>query len=142
MGSQLPLKGAHPPVFGSCLLWPNGWMDEDATWNGSRPRSRPLCIRRVPCSHPRVTDGRTDGLMERQTDGIAVASTALAMRRAVRKRFALCYQTVVCLFCFVCLSVTLVYRGNAWMDQYETWLAGRPRPSPNCVKWRPSSPSP
>jgi len=19
-------------VFGPCLLWPNGWMDEDATW--------------------------------------------------------------------------------------------------------------
>ena len=26
------------PVFGPCLLWPNGWMDEDATWYGSRPR--------------------------------------------------------------------------------------------------------
>jgi len=24
-----------------CLLWPNGWMDEDATWYGSRPRPRP-----------------------------------------------------------------------------------------------------
>ena len=21
-----------PPVFGPCLLWPNGLMDEDATW--------------------------------------------------------------------------------------------------------------
>jgi len=29
--SALPLKGAQPPVFGSCLLWPNSWMDEDAT---------------------------------------------------------------------------------------------------------------
>jgi len=26
-----PLKGAQPPVLGLCLLWPNGWMDEDAT---------------------------------------------------------------------------------------------------------------
>jgi len=27
MGSQLPLKGAQPLVFGPCLLWPNaGWM--------------------------------------------------------------------------------------------------------------------
>ena len=25
------LKGAQPPVFGSCLSWPNGWMDEDST---------------------------------------------------------------------------------------------------------------
>jgi len=21
----------HCPVFGPCSLWPNGWMDEDAT---------------------------------------------------------------------------------------------------------------
>jgi len=32
------------------LLWPNGWMDEDATWYGSRPRPRPHCIRRGPSS--------------------------------------------------------------------------------------------
>jgi len=34
------------------LLWPNGSMDEDATWYGSRPRRRPHCIRRIP-SAPR-----------------------------------------------------------------------------------------
>ena len=22
----LPKKGAEPPIFGQCLLWPNGWM--------------------------------------------------------------------------------------------------------------------
>ena len=29
-----PEKGhTHPhPIFGPSLLWPNGWMDEDATW--------------------------------------------------------------------------------------------------------------
>jgi len=26
------LKGAQPPIFGLCLLWPNGWMDQDANW--------------------------------------------------------------------------------------------------------------
>jgi len=40
----------HHPVFGPCLLWPNGWMDEDATWYGSRPRPRLHCIRRGPSS--------------------------------------------------------------------------------------------
>jgi len=49
-GSQLPLKGAQPPVFGSCLMCPNGWMDEDTNWYGSRPRRRPHCIRRGPSS--------------------------------------------------------------------------------------------
>jgi len=37
-------KGAQLPVFGPCLLWPNGWMDQDATWYGGRPRSRPHCV--------------------------------------------------------------------------------------------------
>ena len=26
----------------------NGWMDEDATWYGSRPQHRPYCVRRGP----------------------------------------------------------------------------------------------
>ena len=51
-GPSYPRKKAHPPhpIFGPCLLWPNGWMDEDATWYGSRPRPRPHCIRRGPSS--------------------------------------------------------------------------------------------
>jgi len=27
-----PKKGAQPPIFGPCVLWPNGWKDQDATW--------------------------------------------------------------------------------------------------------------
>ena len=30
------------------LLWPNGWMDQDETWHGDRPRSRPHCVRWEP----------------------------------------------------------------------------------------------
>ena len=46
-GSQLPLKKGRSPTqfFGPCLLWPNGWMDEDATRYGSRPQPRPHCVR-------------------------------------------------------------------------------------------------
>ena len=32
--APLPKKGTQPPItpiFGACLLWPNGWMDQDAT---------------------------------------------------------------------------------------------------------------
>jgi len=51
MGTQLPSpKGVQPPIFGPYLLWPNGWIDEDATWYGSRPRPRPHCVRRGPSS--------------------------------------------------------------------------------------------
>jgi len=34
-GVAAPSKRGTPPVFGSRLLWPKGWMDEDATWYGS-----------------------------------------------------------------------------------------------------------
>ena len=54
------------------------------------------------------------------------------------KRFAPCYQTVFCLS--VC-DVGVLWP-NCWMDQYETWHAGRPRPWPHCVRWGPSSSSP
>ena len=30
--------GTPPSVFGPSLLWPNGWMDQDATWYGVRLR--------------------------------------------------------------------------------------------------------
>ena len=43
-------KAQSPPNFWLCLLWPNGWMDVDATWYRSRPRPRPQCVRRGPSS--------------------------------------------------------------------------------------------
>ena len=42
--SPLP-KGHRSPIFGPYLLWPNGCMDQDATWYGARPRPRRLCVR-------------------------------------------------------------------------------------------------
>ena len=50
MGTQPLLKRAEPPIFVPRLLWTNGWMDQDATWYGSRPRRRPHSIRRGPSS--------------------------------------------------------------------------------------------
>jgi len=34
-----------PQIFGPCLLWPNGWMDQDGTWYRDRPQPRRLCVR-------------------------------------------------------------------------------------------------
>jgi len=48
-----PLKVAQfsPSFRLMSVLWPNnGWMDEDTTWFGSRPRPRPHRIRRGPSS--------------------------------------------------------------------------------------------
>jgi len=58
MRPQLPPEKGHihsHPIFGLCLLWPNGWMDEDAACYGSRPRFRPHCTRRGPSSRERGT---------------------------------------------------------------------------------------
>jgi len=46
-GIQLPSpKGAEPsPIFGPRLLWPNGWMYQDATWYGGKRRLRRRCVR-------------------------------------------------------------------------------------------------
>ena len=40
-----PAKGHSPaPFCDPCLLRPNGWMDQDATWYEDRPRPRPHCV--------------------------------------------------------------------------------------------------
>jgi len=36
-----------------CLLWPNGWMDQNETWHRGRPRPWPHCIRWGPSSPSR-----------------------------------------------------------------------------------------
>ena len=49
-GDPAPLrkKGAESPNFRPCLLWPKGWMDQDATWYGGRPRPRRHSVRWGP----------------------------------------------------------------------------------------------
>ena len=50
---SLRKKGAEPPIFGPSLLWPNGWMHQDATWYGGRPQTRRLCVRWGPSPYPK-----------------------------------------------------------------------------------------
>jgi len=53
--SSLPQekRGHCPsPIFGPRLLWPNGWMVQDATWYGGRPQPRPHCVTWGPSSPP------------------------------------------------------------------------------------------
>ena len=38
-----PQRGTAPQIFGPCLLCPNGWLDQDATWYGGRPWPRRHC---------------------------------------------------------------------------------------------------
>ena len=50
-----PKKVTPHPIFDPCLLWPNGWKDEEAAWYRSRSRLRPHSIRRGPSSRERGT---------------------------------------------------------------------------------------
>jgi len=43
-----PPKRGRSQIFGSCLLWPNGWIHQDATWYGGRPQPRGLGVRWGP----------------------------------------------------------------------------------------------
>ena len=45
--STSPKWGRSPQIFGPCLLWPNGWMDEAGTWHGGLP----------PCQVPDFVKG-------------------------------------------------------------------------------------
>ena len=49
-GDSAPPKGHIPPIFGPCLLCPNYWMNQNATWYEGRPRPRPHCVRWGPSS--------------------------------------------------------------------------------------------
>jgi len=52
-GDSLPQGGGHStPNFGPCLLWSNGWMDQDETWNGGRPLPRRHRVRWGPSPLP------------------------------------------------------------------------------------------
>ena len=42
--ASVPKKGAKHFIFRPFLLWPNGWMHQDATWYGGRPQPRRLCV--------------------------------------------------------------------------------------------------
>ena len=43
-----PKRGLSSPIFASCLLRPNVWMHQDASWYGDRPQPRRLCVRWGP----------------------------------------------------------------------------------------------
>ena len=41
-------RGDSSPHFSAHVLWPDGWMDQDASWYGRRPQPRPHRVRWGP----------------------------------------------------------------------------------------------
>jgi len=54
-GNPAPPNGTQVPNFRPMyiIMWPNGWIDQDATWYGGRPRPRPHCVRCGPSFSPK-----------------------------------------------------------------------------------------
>ena len=48
-------RGHNSPQFSANVLRPNGWMDQDSTWYGGRPRPRRHCVRGGPAPPKRGT---------------------------------------------------------------------------------------
>ena len=54
METQSPsLKRGRSPQFLAHVLWPNVWIDQDATWYEGRPRPKPHCVTLEPTPHPK-----------------------------------------------------------------------------------------
>ena len=61
----------RPPVFGPCLLWPNGWVEQDATWYGGRPRPGDIALDWDPAPPKRGTTSsfRPMSIVAKRLDG-------------------------------------------------------------------------
>ena len=76
-GDPAPRKeGSRAPIFGPCLLWPNGWMDQDATWYECRPRPGPHCVTWGPSSPPKGGQQPNFRPMSTVTEGWPISATA------------------------------------------------------------------
>jgi len=51
MGTQPPFPKRGRSPF---LLWPNGWMHQDATWYGCGPQPMGLCVKWRPSPLPKI----------------------------------------------------------------------------------------
>jgi len=142
MGTQLslPKNGRSSPLFSAHVLWPNGWMDQDATWYGGRPRPRPHCVKWKPSSpppkaaqHPHFSVHVYCGQMYKWI------RTPLSMEVGLGPGHIVLHEDPapspkkekppI-------LGLCLLWR-NRWRDQTANWYGGRPRPRPHCVNLLP-----
>jgi len=149
MGTLLPLrkKGEEPPppIFGPCLLWPNGWVDQDRTWHEGKVLSpgdlvvldgdpAPLPIKGAePPSQfsAHFYGGQTAGCTKMPLGmelGLSPGEFVLDGDIAPPQKGGGLSQ----IFgpCFLC--------PNRWMNHDATWYAGRPQPRGLCIRWEPS----
>ena len=147
MGTQpTSQKCAEPPIFGPCLLRPNGCMDQHATWYGGRPQLRRHCARLghsffsskrgrspLPQFSAHVHCGQTPGCIKMPL-GVEVGLSPGDCVRWGPSPSPKRGQSPSPIFgpCLLWL--------NCWMDQDGTWHGGGTWSRPHCARWGPSSP--
>ena len=62
LSDRCPVSLSVCPLCDVIVLWPNGWMDQNETWHGGRPRPWPHCVRWGPSSLPRPMSVVAKGL--------------------------------------------------------------------------------
>jgi len=148
-GDPAPLSkggGAPSPIFGPFLLWPNGWMYQDATWYGCIPQPRGLCVRWSPSPPPHKWGG-----------GLKFSALVYCGQTAGWIKMALGMEVSLSLGAFVLdgdpalspkggrapsqIFGPFILWPNGWMHQDAIWYGGRPQPRGLSVRWGPS-PSP
>jgi len=137
-----PKKKGTAPISGPYLLWPNGWMDQDATWCGGRPRPRQHCVRWGPCS-PAAQNGHTPQFSAH----VYCGQTAVCIRIRLGTEVVLSLGDIV----LDGDSAPLPLKGHGLQFGPMSVVAkrlsglrchlyrGRPRPRRFCVRWGPSS---
>jgi len=128
--SSSPKGGGAPPIFGPCLLWPNGWIDQDATWHGGGPRSRPHCARWRPSSPP-----QKGGVSPQFSVHFYCGLTALCIKMPLGVNLGLGPGHIV----LDGDPAPPQKKGHSPLHQEATWYV-RHLPRAHCARWGHSSP--
>jgi len=147
MGTQPPSqKGGRAsfPIFGPFLLWPNGWMHQDATSYGARPQRRGLCVTWGPSPSP-----QKEGGAPKFSAHVYFGQTAGWIKMVLGMEVGLIPGDLVVLdgdpappqkggrATSPIFGPFLLWR-NGWMRHDATWYGARPQPRGLCVRWGPS----
>jgi len=77
-----PQMGRNPRIFIPYLLWPNGWMYQDATCHGGKPQPKRHCVRRRP-SYATPKRGRSPQFLSHICGGQMVGWKKMPLGREV-----------------------------------------------------------
>ena len=137
-----PPKGAQPPpIFGPCILWPNGCLHQDTTWYAGRPRPRghvldgdsglpPLKVH-SPQFSAHLSCGQTAGWTKMPLGmevGLGPGDFVLDGDPVPSEKGYIPHP----------IFEPCLLWPNGWMDQDATWYGGKPWHRRRCVRWGPS----